>query len=98
MGESQANTTIGNTQANATIDESEANAIIDDTHDKGEKIKTPVTRKVTRSSSRNARKIDAMKDDSLGLKASDTRFSNVIDSVKLSRNLPRRSSRASVPR
>ena len=92
MGESQANTTIGNTQANATIDESEANAIIDDTHDKGEKIKTPVTRKVTRSSSRNARKIDAMEDDSLGLEVSDTpKFSNVIDAVILTKNFPRRS-------
>ncbi len=70
---------------------------------KGEQSKTRLTKKATRTSLRNARKNivehDATKDDNFEVEVNDTpKFTNVTDSLKLSRIQPRRSSRASVPR
>ena len=73
------------------------------TEKKGEQSKTHFTKKATRTSLRNARKNivehDTTKDDNFEVEVNDTpKFTNVTDSLKLSRIQPRRSSRASVPR
>ena len=70
---------------------------------KEDQSKTRLTNKATRASLRNARKNivehDTTKDDNFEVEVNDTpKFTNVTDSLKLSRIQPRRSSRASVPR